>query len=361
MNKAKAFLLPVFLFVALAPALAAEVRRDIHFPDLEGYETLTCDLHMHTVFSDGQVWPPVRVAEAWRQGLDAISITDHIEYQPHKEDVPPNHNRPYDLALGAAKAHGLLFPRGAEITRGTPPGHFNAIFLNDVKPLDTKDFLEVIKRANDQGAFVFWNHHQWQGPEKGRWLDVHTTMFENKWFHGMEVCNGGSYYPDAHKWCLEKNLTMIGNTDIHAPDRRESSTVDGHRTMTLVFVKQRSLDGLKNALMEGLTVVWYKDKLIGREQWLKPLFAKSVEVSPPNLRSKKNIWVEIRNTSSADIWLERTGNLGPAKLHLPARATTLVKIGGRIPTGPVELKYRATNFLVAPETGLPVVLKIPAE
>jgi len=314
---------------------------------------------MHTVFSDGQVWPPVRVAEAWRQGLDAISITDHIEYQPHKDDLPTNHNRPYDLAVGPAEAHGLLLTKGAEITRDTPPGHFNAIFLNDINPLEAEDFLEVIKRANEQGAFVFWNHQEWKGPEQGQWMDVHTTMYENKWLHGMEVANGETYYPTAHKWCLEKNLTMMGNTDIHDPDLHEKSTTDDHRTMTLVFVREKTLDGLKEALEQGRTVVWYKDQLIGRKEWLEPLFAECVQVSPPNVRSGDDAWIEIRNLCDADIRLERTGTLGPAQLVLPARTTTLLKIEVGAATEPVELKYTAANFLVAPETGLSVVLKIP--
>jgi hypothetical protein len=351
-------LLPAILAIVLRPALAAEVRREIHFPDLVGYQTIQCDLHMHTVFSDGQVWPPVRVVEAWRQGLDAISITDHIEYQPHQDDVKTNHNRPYELSREAAKIHGVLLVKGAEITRDTPPGHFNATFLKDIYSLDTEDFLEVIKRANEQGAFVVWNHQEWKGPENGRWLDVHTTMVNNKWLHAMEVANGGTYYPSAHKWCLEKGLTMIGASDIHEPDRREASTVDGHRTMTLVFVKERTLDGLKESLQQGRTIVWYKDQLIGRKEWLEPLFAKCVQVALPHLRSEKNAWVEIRNICDVDIRLERTGNLGPNQMVLPARATTLVKIEMGGTTGPVELKYRAANFVTEPESGLPVVLKI---
>ncbi|MHC4570194.1 MAG: PHP domain-containing protein [Planctomycetota bacterium] len=83
---------------------------------------------MHTVFSDGQVWPTTRVAEAVREGLDAIAITDHIEYQPHKDDIPTNHGRSNQIAEGAAKKSNLLFPLAAEITRSTPPGHFNALF-----------------------------------------------------------------------------------------------------------------------------------------------------------------------------------------------------------------------------------------
>ena len=53
-----------------------------HFqiPDIPGYYTLKSDLHMHTVFSDGVVWPHIRVDEAIAEGLDVISITDHVEY-----------------------------------------------------------------------------------------------------------------------------------------------------------------------------------------------------------------------------------------------------------------------------------------
>ena len=54
-------------------------------------------------------------------------------------------------------------------------------------PLDTKVFLDAIGAANEQGAFVFWNHHDWKGPDRGNWSDVQTTMIEKKWLHGMEV------------------------------------------------------------------------------------------------------------------------------------------------------------------------------
>jgi len=44
---------------------------------------------------------------------------------------------------------------------------------------------------------------------------------------------------------------------------------------------------------------------------------------------------------------------------LPARTTSLVKIGVADPAAPVELSYAATNFLIAPEEALPVTLEIP--
>ncbi len=316
----------------------------------------TCTSHG---VSDGLVWPTVRVAEAWRQGLDAISITDHIEYLPHKNDMTIRQGRAYEMAAGAAKAAGLLFVKGAEITRDTPPGHFNALFLEDVKPLDTKEFLDAIKVANAQGAFVMWNHQGWQGEEKGRWLDVHTQMFQNKWFQGMEVCNGNEYYPTAHRWCLEKKLTMMGDSDIHDPDLRRENTSSDHRTMTLVFVKERTLAGLKEALFAGRTVVWFKDQLIGREEWLRPLFNVCVQVSKPTVRAKSYVIVELRNVSNADIHLTRRGKAGPAEITLPSGATVSLKVSAGDTKKPIELEYTASNLLIAPDTGLPVTLRIP--
>ena len=52
----------------------ADSSRAIEFPDTEKYMTLTVDLHTHSVFSDGHVWPKIRVAEALRDGLDALAI-----------------------------------------------------------------------------------------------------------------------------------------------------------------------------------------------------------------------------------------------------------------------------------------------
>ncbi|MBS4063145.1 MAG: hypothetical protein KGZ74_01220, partial [Chitinophagaceae bacterium] len=79
-------------------------NRKLKFPDIPGFKTLKCDFHQHTVFSDGSVWPDIRVMEALYDGLDAISLTEHLEYQPHKADIPhPDRNRSYKLALDEAK------------------------------------------------------------------------------------------------------------------------------------------------------------------------------------------------------------------------------------------------------------------
>jgi hypothetical protein len=63
----------IVLLVVSSGLLYAQSRRIINIPNISGYQTLKCDLHMHTVFSDGTVWPTVRIEEAWNEGSYRIS------------------------------------------------------------------------------------------------------------------------------------------------------------------------------------------------------------------------------------------------------------------------------------------------
>lgn len=49
------------------------------YTNIEGSVSFKNDLHIHTVFSDGNVWPTIRVQEALRENLDTISLTEHLE------------------------------------------------------------------------------------------------------------------------------------------------------------------------------------------------------------------------------------------------------------------------------------------
>jgi len=206
----KRFLVPVLMigFLALLFSGAGYCRStggtQVNLPDIPGYVILKCDFHMHTVFSDGTVWPTVRVKEARSEGLDAFAITDHVEYSPHQEDVSTDLNRPYEIVEAMQKDQDstLVNLKGAEITKHMPPGHFNALFLKDVAPLNTDRWQDAIKAAKDQGAFVFWNHPGWAGqqPEgKSIWYQEHTELYEKGWLDGIEIVNGNEYYPIAHR------------------------------------------------------------------------------------------------------------------------------------------------------------------
>ena len=101
---------------------------------------------MHTVFSDGDVWPTVRIDEALRDGLDAIAITDHIEYNPKKDFIPVDHNAAWKVGEKYARERNLILVHGTEITRKMPPGHFNALFINDATLLQKIRYWMQLKK-----------------------------------------------------------------------------------------------------------------------------------------------------------------------------------------------------------------------
>jgi len=359
----------VFGLVILNNVESAE-RIKFRIPEISGYTTLKCDFHMHTVFSDGNVWPTIRAKEIWNHGLDAFSITDHIEYQPHKDDISKNHNRPYEIAKPTADSLNLILIKGTEITRSMPPGHFNAIFLNDINPLDTEKWEDSIKSAFDQGAFIFWNHPPFPQPEgKCVWYPEHEDIYKKGWLHGIEVVNGTSYYPEAHKWCLEKKLTMIGNSDIHDPMDLEYDINNSQmRPMTLVFVKEKTPEAIKEALFARRTVVYSQNMLIGEEEYLKPIFDASIEVCNPQVTIKGDgsARLEIYNKSDIPLDLVANGELPeisfPNDIKISAGKSILISVKSKSKelSGEKEINipYKVKNMLVAPNEGLSATIKV---
>ena len=55
------------LFACLAIGLSVNAQNKIVIPDTEEYLVLTGDMHIHTIFSDGNVWPVTRVEEAYAE------------------------------------------------------------------------------------------------------------------------------------------------------------------------------------------------------------------------------------------------------------------------------------------------------
>lgn len=341
-------------------------------PDIPGFKTLKCDFHIHTVFSDGSVWPNIRAEEAWREGLDAIAITDHIEYQPHKADLPTNHNRSFEIA----KPHGddlkLIVIRGSEITRKMPPGHMNAIFLSNVEPLDTEEWRDAAAAAKQQGAFVFWNHPGWTGQQPdgiARWYPEHTELVENGMLHGIEVVNSREYYPEAHRWCIEKNLTMLSNSDIHNPLNLDYAVHAGdHRPITLVFARENTAESIREALFDRRTAVYSGHQLIGDKKFLRPIFDASISIRNPEitLRGKRRVYVQVHNDSDINYELAADGRpedvSAPKQLTLLAGKAVLLELRGTSDTATgtrtIRLPYRVTNLLIGPEEPMLVQLEL---
>lgn len=267
-------------------------RANINIPNLNGYETLKCDFHIHSVFSDGKVWPSMRVDEAWNDGLDAIAITDHVEVHKNKEVDYSDLNRSNEIAIQRGRQIGMLVIKGMEITHKKPLGHINALFIEDVNKIDHDDGLKAIDEAAKQGAYLFLNHPGWPN-DTSTLYSIHKELIEQNKLHGVEVFNSNEQYPKALDWCNKYRLSPFSNTDLHyisADLYREKL----QRPMTLVFVKERSIEGIREALFAGRTLAFFDNHLVGKEEFIKGIIEKSISVKIIN--PKKNT-IEVSNTS----------------------------------------------------------------
>lgn len=333
------------------------LERKLVFPDIPGFHTLKCDFHQHTVFSDGSVWPDIRVMEALMDGLDAVSLTEHLEYQPHRQDIPhPDRNRSYEIALREARDHDLMIVRGSEITRRMPPGHCNAIFISDANKLLVDDSIGVFREAARQGAFVFWNHPNWVAQRTdglATLTDMHRFLIREKLLQGIEVVNDQTYSDEALQIALDNNLTIMGTSDIHGLIDWEFGVPEGgHRPITLVFAKEKNDAAIHDALLDRRTVALYHNLLIGRDEYLVPLVAASVAVTNATYSGNSAVLVvTLENKTSVDFLLRnQTGftfhdNNDVVTLH-PGTNTLQVKTKNRL--NGAELRFEVLNAVNAP-------------
>ncbi|MFT4676870.1 MAG: hypothetical protein ACI831_000863 [Candidatus Azotimanducaceae bacterium] len=412
------------LWLASLPALghgivpnAPASDREIHFPDVDGYQTLVLDLHTHSVFSDGHVWPTIRIAEAERDGLDGIAITEHLEWQPHIMDIPhPDRNRSFEEASLAAEKLDLLVIPGIEITRNDQAGHMNAVFVKDANQLvqqrNSTEYLaehqftnetqasgfakaasagvasgahqvevdgkavwvpfenkatyltlvtyvfaakqsaaEVLKLANDQGAFTFWNHPSFSTP-RAKMGPFHKKQVRAGMLHGIEIANGSRYYENALRLALKHNLALIGTSDVHnLIDWDYAPEEGGHRPVTLAFATSKSNDAAKEALFAQRTVVWWKNTLIGRPTELNALLQASLQVEE-SVWSGRTLKVSLLNRSDANFQLRNLSDHvirrhGPI-IEAAPNDTTVVEFQLAEEPSDFKMRFEVMNTLVAP-------------
>lgn len=342
------------------------MREQIMIPAVGEYTVLKCDFHMHTIFSDGLVWPTIRTQEAWEEGLDALAITDHIEYHPHHNDVSTGHNRAHDIAQEDALRKGLILIRGSEITRDTPPGHFNAIFTTDnslfSEDKSSKQDLESIMAAKEQGAFIFWNHPGWKPNIEGSytWLPFIDQIYREGALRGIEVINGFGFHKRALDWCVDHNLTVMGTSDIHNLVRHDYDRTRGyiHRTMTLVLAKDRSADGIREALESGRTIAWASKLLAGREENVRALFDACVSISRPyhSVSGKKaeTNYYTISNNSDLYFELDLQSGDGTKRVVLYPRSSQILTARA----GQSTVSYEVSNTYIRSDKHLSVTFDL---
>lgn len=289
-------------------------RNEISIPGFDGYQTLKCDFHIHTCFSDGTVWPNVRVDEAWQEGLDAIAMTDHLEYRPFEGIVKADHNESFNIAKKEADNLGFILIKGAEITRGKPLGHMNAIFIKDANSLDVDDPLKAIDIALEQGGYIIWNHPGWPD-NKSTMYEIHEKLIAEGKISAYELYNYMESYPLTFDWYEKYNIAPLANTDIHGLIAQDyASGPNWHRPMTLVFATERSEKGIREAMDARRTLAYFHGALVGSAEYLTKLISASLKTRQVGGR------MEVTNISD----ITYTMTQGDAIYIFPAGKTAII-------------------------------------
>ena len=156
---------------------------------------------------------------------------------------------------------------------------------------------------------------------------------------------------------MDHDLTIIGASDIHGLiDYDYDINGGGHRTVTLAFATERSVESIATALFQQQTVAVFDRQFIGRENELKTLFTSMVsfERLPARRDDSQQTAVRISNAGPIDIELEVLGDVSLNKsagyVTVPSHGSTIILVLDHAPSDEIDLQFEWLNSWRAPKT-----------
>ena len=218
--------------------------------------------------------------------------------------------------------------------------------------------FEALEEAKRQGAFIFWNHPMWGSQANdgvSRLTEMHKQMIAKDLIHGIEVVNTNEYSEEALQIALDNNLAIIGTSDVHELIEWDyDSSKNEHRPVTLILSEERNQNSIKEALLDRRTIVFYKNKLIGKEENLVPLLNSILGFKSLGYRGDTSILrVEISNNSSSDMTLKNLSAYNFSRsddyIFIPKNETKTIMVKTLEAIKAVELKFEILNAITAPK------------
>ena len=363
-------------------------RTEIILPQVNGLNVYKADLHTHSIYSDANLTPEQRVKEAWLDGLDIFSMTDHVEYRRHEgtmlkflkgytggesikainnslthrpaseEGILADLNIPTQLSLKAGKAYGdeLLVIPGAEITRHPQKiGHYNILWPKDNNAIYDADALQALRNAKAQGAFITHNHPGWNRKTCDI-TEFEQQAYDEKLIDGIEIMNGVSFYPKIINRAIEKKFAMLACTDIH--NLTSHYRLSGYfRTMTLIFAKDNTDKAIRKALEKRMTLGYCAGNIAGDAELLEDFFKASVSCKFLSRGKKGAATYALTNSTSIPYKLRFGKNVH----ELPAFSTITISVGKTKEGQDKDVVFKVANMWGPNYENLKVVYKASAK
>jgi hypothetical protein len=253
----------------------------------------------------------------------------------------------------------------------------NALFIEDTNPLLTgkhrgeETFAtarKALEAAKAQQGFMIWNHPAWPRDFPDGVIKIskeQQSLFDEGLIQGIEVANGEYFNDSSLQVALDHDLTIIGASDIHGLiDYDYDINGGGHRTVTLAFANERSLEGIATALFQKQTVAVFDRQFVGRGNELKTLFESMVsfERLPAHRNDSQQTAVRISNASPIDIELEVMGDVSLNKsagyVTVPSQSSTTIIVLDHAPSDEIDLKLEWLNSWQAPKTHASIEVRL---
>ena len=226
------------------------------------------DLHCHTLYSDGDSWPPEMLHAAAEAGLDFLGVTDH-------------NNVAHQLAYGPGGDGLPVVVPGIEVT--TYGGHWNAWGTDrwwEFREPESKAVERTMRAAAASGAVISVCHPKPFGPP---WEYATGDAF-----HAVEVWNGPWPQLNAASLAYWEGLARsglrvaaVGGSDTHYLKRGNVSLRHqdalGTPTTWVQVDGRPTVNGILAALREGRSFISESPR--GPQLYLEPDRGRSGRVS----------------------------------------------------------------------------------
>ncbi len=351
-------------------------RQELHFPAVGGWKILKAEFHVHTIYSDGQVTPEVRVLEAWRDGIDVLGISDHAE---HIDVALPQHKeRSYGRAKDLAGRLGLQLILTSEIStiaqvkRPLRNSDFIVTLLSDEQAL-SRAYPDAMAQASKQNAITIWAHPGAEWNEHSRsvlnagtlhGIEIYNSHVSWSRSRGLESVRGAWMWPHAMEWAERHELAVFAGSDAHWPiDLMTRGEPGGRRPMTLILSTGSDSNAIREAILERRTVAWFGEMLWGPRHSLEGLVRACVSVVrlEPNAAVRPKFAVGVTNACPLPFNLLPRAESADLKfkageMDIPPQATLSLPLSTSDDNLPKSFRVELTFANVYTGPGNPLVL-----
>ena len=253
----------------------------------ENYQTLKCNFHTHFAETYGynKKGAMKMVSTYHKMGYDCISLTEHnshtnLEKELEVQDyMRREYGSGFIIIIGEEfEFHDTYRYSIKDAEEGRECGHLLALFLNKYinysfeKNGRWKKLEELIEDVHQQKGLVILPHDHLDKYLIGKWFWNWRKKFL---LDGWEVGNGAGYLCKKEdgtncllshpKNVINEGYIALSNSDAHDVEQAKKLDKVCH---SYLFVKERSVEGVKDALEHRRTVAYCDGAIFGKRKWL---------------------------------------------------------------------------------------------